>query len=61
MKRVVFLRNVKERPFEAALFFAKILKIVRFVKSILQFFSNTCLIIVHFLVRFAIVGLKKKL
>ena len=25
-----------ERPFEAALFFAKILKIVRFVKSILQ-------------------------
>ena len=36
MKRVVFLRNVKKRPFEAALFFAKILKIVRFVKSILQ-------------------------
>lgn len=50
-----------ERPFEAALFFAKILKIVRFVKSILQSFSNTCLIIVYFLVRFAIVGLKKKL
>ena len=36
MQRVVFLRNVKKRPFEAALFFAKILKIVRFVKSILQ-------------------------